>query len=356
MTTTEKQTASTRPGSQGRVLAVELWRFIFSLGIISWHYLWHNYGIDLGLYITVDIFLILSGFLMYRQLKRQNFSFEGAWRITWKRAAGMWPAYAFGCLSVLVSQCVFRDGMGLTGLIREILYGIPELFYLTYTGNGVAWYVQRMLVAGLFVMFLLCCNRKAYTYCIAPLGILFIYWTMFQKLGGIQNFDSYTFTSLIQDTQFRALAGLMLGTEAAALLEYVEEGEQVLVRKLLHRRGKLLCCLGIIAGLALMMIKQYGLFELISIAIFFFTVIGLFGGRDLTRELTPFAKPLCYLGALSFNLYINQYTFDWIALPMGPVAALTVILAVNLIYAVVTRWAIEKFCTFFKRKVAAALQ
>ena len=348
----EKKSAST---GGGRVLIVELWRFVFSLGIISWHYLWHNYGIDLGLYITVDIFLILSGFLMYRQLSRRNFSYEGAWAITWKRAAGMWPVYAFGCFSVLVSQCLFRDAMGLGGLIRELLYGIPEFFYLTYTGNGVAWYVQRMLVAGLLVMFLLCVNRKAYICCIAPLGIWFLYWTMFQKLGGIQNFDSYTFTPLIQDTQFRALAGLMLGTTAAALLEHIQSAGPTPTGKLLQRRGNLLGCMGITLGLSLMMVKQYGLFELISIAIFFFSVVGLFGGTDFSKALAPYEKPIGYLGGLSFSLYINQYTFDWIALPYGPVASLAVILAVNLIYAVVTRWLIERFCAFLKRKTAAAI-
>ena len=351
MTRNEERKTSAKGG---RVLIVELWRFIFSLGIISWHYLWHNYGIDLGLYITVDIFLILSGFLMYRQLSRRNFSYEGAWAITWKRASGMWPVYAFGCFSVLVSQCLFRDGMGFGGLVREILYGIPEFFYLTYAGNGVAWYVQRMLVAGLVVMFLLCVNRKAYTYCIAPLGIWFLYWTMYQKLGGIQNFDSYTFTQLIQDTQFRALAGLMLGTTAAALLEHIQSAGPTLAGKLLQRRGNLLGCIGIALGLSLMMIKQYGLFELISIAIFFFSVLGLFGGRDFTEALAPYEKPIGYLGTLSFSLYINQYNFDWIALPYGPAASLAIILAVNLVYAVVTRWAIEGICRFVKKRAAAA--
>lgn len=355
MVTDEKPAASPKASGQSRVLIVEVMRFIFSLLIISWHYLKHNYGVDIGAYIAVECFLIISGLLMYRQLGKLGFAYENAWKLTWKRAKSMWPVYVVGCLSVVISQSVFRDGLGILGLARKMLYALPELFYLSYANNDVVWYVQRMLIAGLVILFLLCVNKKAFVYCIAPISIWFIYWTLFQQWNGIQSFDYCTFTPLIQDTMFRAFAGLSLGVAAGALLEHLEGNEALPATKLVHRRGNLLGCVGLLAGFLLMGIRQYGLFELICIALFFFCVIGLFGGKDFESALMPYAKPIQYLGTLSFSLYVNQYTFDWIKLPFHPVISLLLILLLNLVYAVITYWAVTKFCKFLKQKAATMI-
>ncbi len=52
---------------------IEAWRFIFSLYIVIYHVCGHVYGIRSGGYISVDVFFIISGYLLaYVQIEKNR--------------------------------------------------------------------------------------------------------------------------------------------------------------------------------------------------------------------------------------------------------------------------------------------
>ena len=167
-----------------------------------------------------------------------------------------------------------------------------------------------MLTVGLIILFCLSINKKATVFCVAPISIHFIYWELYCALPSIQNFQSTTFSKLIQDCYFRAMADMPFGVIAGAIFVYLSNKDCVVTR-ILRSHGTVFGSGGIMLALLLIRIQQQGLMEYICIVIFIFAVICLSAGAFVRkRKYTSFEILPCdriSRGVKFFNLYKPIY-------------------------------------------------
>lgn len=215
-------------------------------------------------------------------VENHGIDYKSAFKVTMNKALRMWPYYLVGFFSVFISTMIFKEKVSALTLRKKLFYAIPNMFYLSWSINGVAWYVSTMLTVGLIILFFLSVNKEAVVFCIASLCIHYIYWELYCALPSLQNFQSYTFSKLIQDCYFRAAAGMLLGVVAGYTYNSLKNKESHLVI-FLNRKGVLIGNAGIALALLLICRKPEGLMEYICIGIFFLSIICLFvcAGGDI---------------------------------------------------------------------------
>lgn len=273
---------------------------------------------------------------MYTHIYTHGINYETAWKLTCKKAVKYWPQYLCGFFSVLISHCFFRDHLNFKGFSEKLFYAIPEMFYLSWGVNGVAWYMSTLLVGCFVLLLFLAVNKKATIYCIAPLGVYYIYWEMYKALPTIQLFSTYTFSSRIGDWYFRAGAGIALGMIAGQLY-YVLQNNDSYISRIARQHGNKFGCLMIVGALLLIKSVPHKLIEYICIVVFFFSIIGLFIGTDIAPRLKRFEGNILQMGEMGFSLYINQYAFSWIVFSKNMWVSTFIIILINLVYG---------FCTY----------
>lgn len=247
--------------------AIELWRFIFTVGISYGHF--HTFGIrGLGIDSSVWVlqgtrllaaFVVLSGYFMMDGFMRkyQNGALEGksaaslSWGYFGKRYLALGPA-AF--IAVLVAFIVLNaiNGTSISLLPTLLVNSIYELFSMNQLGivgvhetagaaslaealnsgvtttiwNGPLWYISALLIAGTLLYYLLSKNKDLFVGFICPFVILGVYG--YEGYNSILNGSGRMFVKgnlgflSLPNGVLRVGAGMCVGVLLWYIVDYVK--------------------------------------------------------------------------------------------------------------------------------------
>ena len=180
-----------------RNYALDFYRFLFSCVICIMHFTaYMDFGDAhapfCGGYLAVEFFFIVSGYMLMRHVEREKkkAGSVSAGRCTaryaWERFERLFPHYALSL--ILVALVYIYVGQYST---KEVLTSVFWEFFmvqsagLPFVVNNQFWYVSAMLLASVFIYFLLKKNEDTYRYIIAPGALLLICGYFYQTYGYI---------------------------------------------------------------------------------------------------------------------------------------------------------------------------
>ena len=206
---------------------IYIWRIIFTMLVAWFHFdsiygITRNLGFINGWYISVEFFFIVSGFLLYFQLKKEKFSSN----ITYisNRYGNIYPIY-FLCFMITF---MFKSNGNLKNRVLCLLDSFWELICLQSVGlnkgwnniNPTAWYISTLFICSFFLFFLLQHFEKITVNFYIPLGIMIIYSWFYRTKGNLDfvvEMDSF----YINTALMRGIADMGLGILAAKLNIYL---------------------------------------------------------------------------------------------------------------------------------------
>lgn len=149
---------------------IEIYRFIFSLCVVSCHAQFlanAGYVPLIGGVIAVEFFFILSGYLLYSSaqkktaiLSRVTISQETVGEVL-KRIKHIYPYFFVTWAASFILYHVENEIFNIHAIIMNFLQSIGQLLFLTMAGlggvaegvmqyNGTIWYVSALLIVILF--------------------------------------------------------------------------------------------------------------------------------------------------------------------------------------------------------------
>ena len=293
--------------------AMELYRFMAAVMILCYHCQWFAFrdteSAFSGFYLFVELFFILSGFLMTASIRRhvtdaQRLDPAGmTGRYMKKRLGRLLPHHILSWLLVAAIRLfLLRD----LWPIELVEIGWPELFLVNIFGfvrdkyiNIVCWYLSAMVFASLIVHYLLLRDEKGFMCVAAPLILVMCYGALFDRTGSLA--ATIHFTRYAPHMGFmRALADITVGVLAFRAYEWLEDtplpGESV-IATILEAAVLISACLW--------MSRNSGLADFLAIPLFFVFVISVFRGRSLWTRL--FDNDLSgWLGRQSYAFFLNN--------------------------------------------------
>lgn len=293
--------------------AMELYRFISAVMILCYHCHWFAFresGTEFkGFYLFVELFFILSGFLMMRSVHRHAAEREhaapaaAASRYFMGRLRQLYPHHIVSwVLVVLIRLFLLHD----IWPIQILQVGWPEVFLVNIFGfvrgeyiNIVCWYLSALIFASLAVYYLLLRDEEAFIRVVAPILLVVCYGTLFDRAECLA--ATILFTRYAPHLGFmRGLADITVGCLAFRAYEWMEEIElpgETAIATVLEGAVFLAC--------ALWMYRCSGKYDFLFVPMFFAFVISVFRGKSLFTRL--FDNDLsAWLGKQSYAYFLNN--------------------------------------------------
>lgn len=166
-----------------------IWKIVWTYLIMIFHLL-GVFGIYNGLYIGVEFFFIVSGYLLAKMVYEKKFS--NAWDYTFYRIKKIFPHYIFsfaiGFLAFNISNKV-----NIFEMFKLFIEYIPEMLGIQMIGlnaqsmvNVPTWYISVLLICGFFFFTLL---NEYYSFTIKiliPCIIMVVYSYFWREVGCLQ--------------------------------------------------------------------------------------------------------------------------------------------------------------------------
>lgn len=318
----------------------DFYRFLFACVIFIFHghdmagYTYAS-GAFSGGYLGVEFFFLLSGFLMAQSIEREKQESSAETRTLcyfigrWKQ---LMPQYWLSIGLAILVRILLNPNFDVRQMIAK---EIPEFFALQIfwkpvSVNGALWYVSALLWAGALVHYLVSSKHKFFVSVFFPLGLLTYCGWAFMSVGNIDIIDSRYF---------------FLGGFLRAFFEIGFGCSLYSVYKLLKRYQIKLPLMSIIEFVTTAVIffvmwrtqKDHKDFIMIFIMAAFVLAIAIGQGvlsKYLNNDISKF------LGSISYPVYLNHVTFQWIAQTLFPghdfLPTLAITFGVTVFYAVLT--------------------
>jgi peptidoglycan/LPS O-acetylase OafA/YrhL len=291
---------------------MEFYRFISAVMILCYHCYWFAFREEgtqfVGFYLFVELFFILSGFLMLGSIRRhgtqeQRLDAAGStWTYIRGRLRQLYPHH-------LLSWVLVAAFLLLTGQIFPIelfQVGIPELLLVNLFGfvrgdyiNIVCWYLSALVFASALIYYLLQKDEDGFVKVLGPLLVVLCYGVLFDRKGSLANTILFTRYSAFLGF-YRALADITVGCLAYRVYEWMENVEipgEWLLATILE--------VMVIAASALWMYGHSGKFDFAFVPLFFAFVISVFRGKSLLTRVLD--NPVSgWLGKQSYAYFLNN--------------------------------------------------
>lgn len=236
----------------GKISTIELWRFILTIGIALGHlnsFIWSNTNETLIFTggRVLSFFLFLSGyFLMAHYQKHKKTDSEkpakSAWKYTGERFKALYPTIFMGVLFAFIVRNaisgtkiteifgVFMDSIweflgisqiGAVGLLELKSVVVDPVAGVSQLWNGPLWYISALIIAGLFLYYIVSKSEDFFTGLFAPLFIVLTYASVgLTEIG-------WSKTSLnaigFPNNLARVMAGMCIGMLIYYVVEYLRK-------------------------------------------------------------------------------------------------------------------------------------
>ena len=293
--------------------AMELYRFVSAAMILCYHCYWFAFREDgkqfIGFYLFVELFFILSGFLMMRSIRHRVTKADladpaGATiRYMGRRLRMLVPHHILSWVLVAAIQVFLLKNIW---PIQIFTVGWPEIFLVNVFGfvrdeyiNIVCWYLSALVFSSLIVYYLLLWNEDAFVKIIAPLLLVVCYGTLFERAGSLA--ATIVFTRYAPHLGFmRGLADLTVGVLAYRAYEWMED-----VKLPDEPFWATVIEAGVFLASALFMYRNSNRYDFMFVPIFFVFVISVFRGKSVFSHLFD-NRLSAWLGRQSFAYFLNN--------------------------------------------------
>lgn len=374
--------------------AIELWRFIFTVGISYGHF--HSFGvralgIDSSIWVMqgsrlLAAFVVLSGYFMMdgymRKLQRGSLEGLSAASLSWgyfgKRYLALGPAAFIAVLVAFIARNVINV-TSLSLIPTVLVNSIYEFFSLNQLGivgvhettsatalaealdsgvtttiwNGPLWYISALLIAGTLLYYMLSKNKDFFVGFLCPFIILGVYGyegynsilsgtgRMFSK-GNLGFFD-------LPNGVLRVGAGMCVGVLLWYIVAFVKE------HPLSGKAKGVLTVVNALLSVMFLYTMWFGIpwgefqHELIQTAFIGILLINQDGLSKLYNQ-----KWAGYLGRVSLYFYLCHVITTFVLTAMFPtmsyMALVGLFFVVNLVAAIVFKAIDDTVITRFIRK------
>jgi len=195
--------------------AMELYRFAAAVMILCYHCYWFAFREDgtqfIGYYLFVELFFILSGFLMMRSIRRNvtpEHRLDAAnttVRYIGNRLRAFYPHHLLSLALVFFIEAFLRKSMFPIELAEAAW---PELFLVNIFGfvrggyvNIVCWYLSALLFSSVIIYYWLLKDEEGFVKIAAPVILVIFYGCLFDRKG--------SFATTIIFTRYSAPLGFM---------------------------------------------------------------------------------------------------------------------------------------------------
>lgn len=293
--------------------AMELYRFLAAVLILCYHCYWFAFRDETtqfsGCYLFVELFFLLSGFLMMKSIRhrvtpemRQNPA-AATWAYMRGRLRQLLPHHILSWVLVAMILIFLTEDIwpievfqiGWAELLLVNIFGFVRGEYI----NIVCWYLSALVFASLPIYYLLLKNEDVFIKILAPILIVVLYGTLFDRKGSLANTIIFTQYSPFLGF-YRAVADITVGCVTYRIYEWLEDarlpGEWLWATVL---EGAVM-----VAG-GMWMYSNSGRGDFLLVPLFAAFVISVFRGRSLFTKL--FDNPVSgWLGKQSYAYFLNN--------------------------------------------------
>ena len=218
-----------------RVGTIDLFRFVFIIGIVFFHFFAANMKLTAAKYFNfgmlgVEFFFIVSGFLLALKADREKEPNIGlaTGRMTRGRFLSLMPYVVPAFLISFILRFILQKWT-LATLGENVLTSYMEMLGLQMAGfrgdqpTQVYWYVSCLLIVGLIYYPLMLKFRSLFRRWAAPLIAVMVYGFLFYKTESVN--DNVVWFSFIYKGLLRGLAGMAVGVAVYELKLWLDKEE-----------------------------------------------------------------------------------------------------------------------------------
>lgn len=289
---------------------IDIIKFIYAIVIVLLHshvlgnFGYKEYTIMGGGYVAVELFFIISGFLMAKHLNQNIKKIDDVVFSTLnfikRKIEIILPFYLvafFICFFIIH----IPNRMNINLLMEDMLKTSLDFFLLTASGLnwlnpvGPAWYISAMLFTMLIFYPIMISYKNKFTFIFAPILVCFLYGFILQTRHNIS--AATVFQGFVYVGVLRSIAGIALGCICYEVSNKMKNLEFTKIGKALISFIEV----GLYS-ISLYLMQKYQFSKIDFIIIFMFAVAVTFSFSEKTY--TKYIKSPTILNKLSLNIYL----------------------------------------------------
>ena len=347
--------------------AMEFYRFAAAVMILCYHCYWFAFRDDgtqfIGFYLFVELFFILSGFLMMASVRAHV---TDEMRLCPAKTTAIYmrgrlrQIYPHHLLSWII---VAAESLFLVKTIWPIelfKIGIPELLLVNIFGficneyiNIVCWYLSGLVFASLILYYLAVRCEKTFIKIIAPIIIVFCYGTIFSRKWSLATTIMFMRTAPFLGFM-RSLADMTVGCVCYVLYERLKDTELPMEDILSTVTEG-----AVMLASAVYMYGHSGKWDFAFVPMFAVFVISVFRGKSLFTKLFDNSVSE-WLGRQSFAYFLNNIVVIYPVMYLFPnidiFGMCLICVPTCLVFSVISGNLLKKFTDYLEaRKSAVAI-
>lgn len=202
----------------------------------NWHYMWkivftiliallHSgfiANVNMGWYLAVDYFFIMSGFWLCNHYEIYQ---ESGFVYMLKRIKKLFPHQVIAFIAIFAWQFVMTPGKGfMQRFLRHLCELVPFAYFIQdnaymgeYCYNFPVWYLSVLLLVSLIIYYGIHNNKKLFTQLISPLVIVLLYGYLYREYPSFNVGDT---VGLLNIYYLRGFVDMCVGVLLFYLVNY----------------------------------------------------------------------------------------------------------------------------------------